>query len=610
MHKKTLYSLLLLSASLSACSSSQFSANSTTVVSEGVAATSSFHNNPQLIAQQAKQSTGDQAIITQFSAANELIKQRQYALATNVLDSLNATQLSPSDSAKRQLFYAKIGLAQKNPNYSARTLKMINNSSELPVELQISYLDLSASTAQQLNQTVNSIKLRIQLQTLLPEAQQKQNSLTIWKQVQTLPAATLQSLSTNSSESILAGWAKLAAMMQAYGSSSPQELAAQLSQWREQYPNHPANQLLPASFNEIVSAEPIKNIALLLPLTGAFKDQAEAVMDGFLSAYHDLPQAQQPNIKVYDTGKSSVADLYKEAIADGAQFVVGPLTKPEVQTIINQGACSVPTLLLNYTEVSAQLPTNCYEFGISPVDQAVEAANRAWADNYDQAVIIAPQGDWGQSIAASFKNQFQSLGGRVITELDFDQSNELAKQIAILMGVDQSNQRAESLQKLLGQKIKFIPRRRDDIGVIFLVATNAQAREIIPLLKFNFSENIPILATSLIYNGVPNPAMDRDLSGVRFLIMPWSINDSAQQQQLQELWATNFRNNSSLYGFGIDSLDLMFELPRMQLFPQRAIPGVTGKLTLQPTQQITQQMLWARFSDGKPILLGKKTHDR
>jgi outer membrane PBP1 activator LpoA protein len=113
-----------------------------------------------------------------------------------------------------------------------------------------------------------------------------------------------------------------------------------------------------------------------------------------------------------------------------------------------------------------------------------------------------------------------------------------------------------------------------------------------------------------VYDGIPNASYDRDLNGVRFLAIPWSVTPTTEQQQLrrelQNLWPSNFRNNSKLYGLGIDSLKLMRHLTRMQLFPEIALDGVTGKLTLNTDHTITQRMLWAKFVDGNPQVLAPK----
>jgi len=367
------------------------------------------------------------------------------------------------------------------------------------------------------------------------------------------------------------------------------------------------NKTKPASLDETSAHGNLNQIAVLLPMHGAFKAQAEAVLHGFLSAYYALPKKQQTKIRIYDTSQadSSITDIYDQAISNGADFVLGPLTKTDVQAIVDK-SCKVPTLLLNYTQVDEQLPSKCYEFGISPNNEAMQAAKQAWQANDDQALVISAAGEWGKAIANSFNQTWQNSGGKIVAELDFNETENLAKPIADLMGVTQSNERAKQLRRILGQKINFMPQGRDDIGVIFINADNATARQIVPLLKFNFSGNTPIFATSMVYNGIPAPQNDRDLDGVRFPIMPWAISDDPKQtelrKQLTTLWAENFRENSKLYALGIDSLTLMMKLQSMQLFTS-TITGVTGQLQLQKNQQITVTSPGAKFVNGNPVLI-------
>lgn len=371
------------------------------------------------------------------------------------------------------------------------------------------------------------------------------------------------------------------------------------------------NKTKPTSIENPSNQGNLNQIAVLLPMHGAFKAQAEAVLHGFLSAYYALPKNQQTKIRIYDTSQadSSITDIYDQAVSNGANFVLGPLTKSDVEAIVDK-SCKVPTLLLNYTQVDKELPDKCYEFGISPSNEAMQAAKQAWQANYDQALVISAASDWGKAIANGFNQTWQNSGGKIVAELDFNETENLAKPIADLMGVTQSNERAKQLRRILGQKVNFIPQGRDDIGVIFINADNLTARQIVPLLKFNFSGNTPIFATSMVYNGIPAPENDRDLDGVRFPIMPWAISDDAKQTELRKqfmtLWAENFRGNSKLYALGIDSLTLIIKLQSMQSF-NSSITGVTGQLELQSNQQITATMPWAKFVNGKPVLIRSNT---
>ena len=46
-------------------------------------------------------------------------------------------------------------------------------------------------------------------------------------------------------------------------------------------------------------------VALLLPLSGPAAAQALTVRDGFLSAYYQLPAANRPELRLYDTGSAA-----------------------------------------------------------------------------------------------------------------------------------------------------------------------------------------------------------------------------------------------------------------------------------------------------------------
>ena len=74
-------------------------------------------------------------------------------------------------------------------------------------------------------------------------------------------------------------------------------------------------------------------VALLLPLSGRQQAVGTAVRDGFLACYLDRPESA-PRVLVYDTAAElGVSSAYERALADGAQFVIGPLTKDDVATI-------------------------------------------------------------------------------------------------------------------------------------------------------------------------------------------------------------------------------------------------------------------------------------
>ncbi|WP_280522018.1 penicillin-binding protein activator [Candidatus Coxiella mudrowiae] len=63
--------------------------------------------------------------------------------------------------------------------------------------------------------------------------------------------------------------------------------------------------------------------------------------------------------------------------------------------------------------------------------------------------------------------------------------------------------------------------RREDFDTIFLVANSRQERQIIPLLRFYYADDVSIYATSAIYS--PSVIIDYDLDGMIFDDMPWVL---------------------------------------------------------------------------------------
>ena len=241
-------------------------------------------------------------------------------------------------------------------------------------------------------------------------------------------------------------------------------------------------------------AETQTKIVLLLPIHGELAATGTAIHNGFLAAYYyDKNQTTSlPAIQVIDSSQGDIQTLYQQAVDQGASFVVGPLLKNNVATIANLTSLPVPTLALNTLNgLTATIP-NFYQFGISPIDEALQIAQHAYAHGHRQALVIAPQNEWGQNISNAFIDQWQTLGGKVVGNLAFGAQQTLADDIRNLLKVTQSDQRANDLKKVLKDSIRFIPRHRDDADMIFLVALPAEARSIRPLLKFYYAGNLSL----------------------------------------------------------------------------------------------------------------------
>jgi outer membrane PBP1 activator LpoA protein len=242
---------------------------------------------------------------------------------------------------------------------------------------------------------------------------------------------------------------------------------------------------------------------------------------------------------------------------------------------------------------------------LAPEDEAYQVAERAWLDGYNQALAIIPEGDWGQRVYGAFSENWQQLGGTVLEEQLYPpEQSDFSKQIRSILNLDESDERHKSLQKVLHEKIKFEPRRRQDVDFIFMAAFPRQARLIRPQLKFHYAGNIPIYATSHIYSGKRNKHADRDMDDIIFDDIPWVLHTSKNtpsiQRNINHLWPEESDQFTRFFALGIDAYNLIPYLNLLKTYPYERYNGETGILSLNEHNRIFRQISWARFRNGIP----------
>lgn len=353
-----------------------------------------------------------------------------------------------------------------------------------------------------------------------------------------------------------------------------------------------------------------QNIALLLPMQGPYAGSAQAIRNGFFAAYFHDKQTNPvvANVSVIDTSGQDIHSIYNQAIEKGANFVVGPLTKPEVQSLTNSNI-SVPTLALNVPEATYAVPGNLYFFSLSPRDEAAQVAQRARADGHHNVIIIAPATSWGQSAATAFSQSWQSGGGNVVGNLAFNPKQDLVKPMASLLHVDKTVITSKGFREAQKNKVPLSQMRRHDFDMVFLVASPQQARLIKPLLNFYFAGSVPVYATSSVYGGKPSPQFDQDMNGIIFGDMPWILDQSGQlspslaaiKSHIMTSWPDSYGNYAKLYAMGVDAYYLATGLGRIA--SSQALNEATGTLYLGPQHQIYRRLTWAQMRNGVPAAL-------
>jgi outer membrane PBP1 activator LpoA protein len=551
--------------------------------------------------QQATDSLPEQAAALRLSAADLAYTQKDFARASSILDQVQLDSLKPALQIYASTLRAELDMSRNKPKAALRALShpSMERLGELPLEQQARSQLVRASALQATGQTLAAARERVFIAPLLSGASTMHNQEAIWDLVSSLPLNELQA----SGDADLDGWLALARTAKSPGMLDQQQAA--IDTWVAEHPLHPAARQLPEALVELkkLSSQPLSEIALLLPQDGPLASVARALRDGFLAAHFQAQQAGQnpPNIQIFDSSRISSMDaFYAQAQVAGVQLVIGPLEKNLVSQLSSREQLPITTLALNYSETQQESPAQLFQFGLAAEDEAREVARRAWADGLRRAVALVPNGEWGDRVLAAFRQSWQAQGGTLIAAEHVDQPVELAKQIAELFQLRQSEARGKRLQNTLGSAVAAAPSRRRDVDFIFLAATPQQAQQIKPTLAFQYAGDVPVYATSHLFSGALSQAQYRDMDGIRFNETPWLLNRSDPLYlQVISQWPQASGSLGRLYAMGADAFTLAPRLTQLKALPETRIEGLTGSLSLNPSQRIERQLPWAEFRDGQ-----------
>ena len=147
-----------------------------------------------------------------------------------------------------------------------------------------------------------------------------------------------------------------------------------------------------------------------------------------------------------------------------------------------------------------------------------------------------------------------------------EEAQGLSEAVEQLLNINNSKARAKQLRSVLVRNITHEPQPRSDSDVVFLAAFPQAARQIRPLLRFHRAEDVPVLATSHVYEGLANPQADQDLDGVMFADMPWVLtpNEHSLPTQVRNLWPDASGALGRLYAFGADAYTLIARLRELR----------------------------------------------
>lgn len=334
-----------------------------------------------------------------------------------------------------------------------------------------------------------------------------------------------------------------------------------------------ASEAAPASAPDRGEPAVVAHIALLLPVSSSpFGRPAEAVKLGFLAAARIQGGTPLPirTYSVTDDNQDIVAG-YNQALAAGARFVVGPLTRNGVSALAASNLVRVPTLALNVPDGAVPLSPNLYMLSLHVEAEARQVAQLAAREGRLNAFTITGDTPLLRRIHQAFVDEFTRLGGKHVAEYEFSTDPAGLTRIKQAIGLGLAD-------------------------MAFLALDFQRAR-----LARPYFGSLPLYATSQIHPGNAGPLAGFDLANIRFLDMPWLLqpdHPAVMVYPRQEFG--DALDLERLYALGIDAFRIMQAL--LEGNSGGALDGVTGRLSLGRDQQFARELTSAQFADGKLLI--------
>lgn len=555
----------------------------------------------------AEQSASPEMELYLLDAMARLLTQNKLVEVQSLSERIIPETLPEQLKIRHGLLMAQLALAKDDPaQVLAQLLKLERQLySSIPLYEQVQLAQLRSQAYELQQDYLSSARELIFIEPIihdLGEQRYQQNNQLIWRALMNTSLTQLEANLPKTQDTETRGWLELAWISKNLDIGITAQMG-RLRAWRAEHPHHPLNKQLPEEIRVLSEIEqsPPQKIALLLPMHKKLSGAGKAVLNGFMSALYRSTELGniQPTVRIFDTSKSAdVATLYRQAIDEGAELIIGPLKQEHVEQLADI-ELPVPVLSLNYMRDTTSKPINLYQFGLASEDSARMAARQARDATKANAIIIYLEGEWGLRNATAFSDEFSVLGGTVLAQHPFKTPKQYAKIIQEVLLVSDSKSRIRQVSRVLDKPPVTQTRRRQDIDLIFLVALPKQGRQIKPLLNYYYADDLPVYSISNIYSGKPDKVKNIDLDGIIFNETPWLVESNvANKTKIQSHWPTSFSAYPRLYALGADAFRIYPRLKQLELLPLNGMYAHTGYLKLTESGAIERSLKPVVFKNG------------
>lgn len=547
--------------------------------------------------QRAYASTDGERTALLLQAATAMQYQQQWQASATVLSQLQQVALANQEQQHQlALLNAQFAAQQDYWQRVDQLLEPLLQPQLTPYNTEATLrLALRSATVQQRWQAAGNTVL------LLAERVELESD-TIWHILRMVPQPQ-QLISSRIPQ--VAAWRDLLVTIH-QGLEQPARMPELLQQWQQTHPRHAASAVVAELTQVTVHAEQ-RQALVLLPLTGQFREQGQAVLDGMVMR---LAADNSLTLQVIDSNQFDFASLPEVLQQYQANVLVGPLLRDEVAQVdasllpddLTWLSLNEPQQLLNST------PPGFLFFALDPETEVQQAAEFLAGKGYQRPLILAPDSNRGHSHIELFTEQWQRFApNRPVASDVYRNADDMKDIVQEQLGVSASETRINQVKIAAGRVIVDAQARsRADIDVIYLAGSIEHTRLLKPFIDVNispFMQPIPVYANSASHSA-RDAISENDLDQVHFSEAPWLLPDHPRFNELQQLlelrrnWGYNL---ARLAAFGHDAMLLSARSPWLAEIPGFQLNGLTGTLFSSASGKVQRQLRWARFSGHRVV---------
>lgn len=489
------------------------------------------------------------------------------ARARMLMTQVQQRQLSGASRQRFQLLQAELALADKQPVAALQALT--ENPTQLPTTLHARWYLARAQALEANGDVFNAAADRARAGVLLSGAERTDNQRAISRLLAGLDDATLGSRTA----ALPAGdplYNHAGRALIARGLPLPRPFDRDAA-WQLDTGKRPAA--------DADGYRPPVKMAVLLPLSGNLATAAAPVRDGLLAGYYGETR-RRPQIDFIDTKGNAAGAIaaYDKAVAAGADFVVGPLGRDEVDALFHRQQLQVPLLALNRGKDTP--PAGSAGFSLAPEDDGIMAAEYLLGRERGNVLVIASNDETGRRASTAFKERFGERGGKVAATITVsDTPADIGAQLRQATGVD----------------------------AVLLAVKGNQARALAPQLALAGLSAVTRVGTSQLVANTGKADEDMALDGIAFPSETWTSRGVAglpAASSLASSLPTARGGAARLFAFGYDAWKITAYLEKLANSTGAGLSGATGTLHLDGFGNVLRTPAWSTFSGGHPVAIG------